>query len=316
MNSKEELNDLYKIYKLRNSSKDILIIFGIKFPAENINQDNSNNSFVSTNSNSVGDNPFYFGEEITEEKINIYDGCPSIENNIIDNNDKYFINEKNITSYEPGSLKETNKKFIENCRDALNSAFLNFSKIDCSKDYETFPFPGNFMTKSQYLKWFLNLDSNLENIYNKIYGDNLGTIETGLNNLKKIEEEKFKPEAYEEGNDDQSPYYNIYNKLFYFINIISKENIKLNKTELQEISTNISEILGIYSSDLFLIQNAPVDNYVKSLNFKEMDLNLNEMFQSNKKLYELKSIKFKSIIDECKINEKYLDNRGNCLYPN
>ena len=239
--SNEELNNLYKIYGLINNSKDILIPFDFNPPSENLNQDSINSSFVSTKSNSIEYNPFSMFEEISEERIIPFE----YNDNIIQNNDKYFFNEKNITSYEQGTLKENYKKFIENCIEALNLAFLNFSKIYGSKDYEKFPFPGYFMTKLQYLEWILNLDSNLEKVNNNNYGDNLGTIDEGLNNWKNINNniqdtnEGFVEEGYEIGKEEQS----IQNKLLFFINIISKENIKLKKEELQEISTNISFIL-------------------------------------------------------------------------
>jgi hypothetical protein len=142
--------------------------------------------------------------------------------------------------------------------------------------------------------------SNYDNIYNK----NQNT------------DEEFVDESYEVGNEVPSPFYKINKKLFYFINIISKEYIKLNKEYLKQISEKISKCLGINNSNLFLIQNSPIDNFVKSLNFKEMDLNINSTLQSNSKLYDLKSIKYNLIIEEFKIDEKYLDNRGNYLYPN
>ena len=201
---------------------------------------------------------------------------------------------------------------------AINLLISKFDIIASSKENNNFPLPDYVMTDFQYLEWIWKLNSNIEYPNDYYYDEeNLGTIENGLNNLKvkyfnnQDTNGNIKEECFEEGKDDNLNYVEIQKKLIYFINIISKENINLNKEYIKNISENISKSLGINSSDLFLIQNSPIDNFVKSLNFKEMTLNQNEKLQSFSKLNELKSIKYNFILKEFNIGENDLDNRGN-----
>ena len=105
-------------------------------------------------------------------------------------------------------------------------------------------------------------------------------------------------------------------KLFYFINIISKENAFYNKENLNVISENIAECLNIDKNYIFLIQNSQINNYVKSYNLDEIPLQQIEIypiFSGMKKLFLLKK---NLLIEKCKINKYCFDNRGNFLNPN
>ena len=131
-------------------------------------------------------------------------------------------------------------------------------------------------------------------------------------------EEDFEDECYEEGKDksDNFNFVEIKKTLFYFINIISKENKKFSIDNLKTISENISNILQIENSHLMLIQNSSIDDFVKSFNFHQITLKQNEIYPSISKFYELKSIKYKLLIKEYNIKEHFFDNRGNFLNPN
>ena len=190
---------------------------------------------------------------------------------------------------------------------AINLLISKFDIIANSKGINNFLLPKYAINDFQYLEWIWNLNLNIEYPNDYSYDDeNLGTIENDLNNLKgkyinNLDTENYIDECYEEGKYVNLNYSKIQKKLIYFINIISKENINFNKEYLRNITESISKSLGISSSDLFLIQNSPIDNFVKSHNFQEMTLNQNGKFQSFSKLNELKSIKFNFINKEYKI---------------
>ena len=59
------MKNFLKISGLINDSKDILDTFDFDPPSENLKEDSNNNSFISTNSNSIFENFFL----ITEEKL-------------------------------------------------------------------------------------------------------------------------------------------------------------------------------------------------------------------------------------------------------
>ena len=317
-NNNEEIKNFIKIIGLINNSKDILETFNFNPPPENFNEESYNNSFLSTNN--ISENLFLV--DISEEKQKGLENDFSYiksENEVNNNN----IIKININNDDQSSLIEARKTFIENFMMAINLLISKFDIIASSKENNNFPLPDYVMTDFQYLEWIWKLNSNIEYPNDYYYDEeNLGTIENGLNNLKvkyfnnQDTNGNIKEECFEEGKDDNLNYVEIQKKLIYFINIISKENINLNKEYIKNISENISKSLGINSSDLFLIQNSPIDNFVKSLNFKEMTLNQNEKLQSFSKLNELKSIKYNFILKEFNIGENDLDNRGNFLYPN
>ena len=105
-------------------------------------------------------------------------------------------------------------------------------------------------------------------------------------------------------------------KIFFFINIISKENQKFTKKDLKSFSDKISKSLDINFADLFLIQNAPINNFAKCFNFKEISLKQNPNFPPVSKLLELQSIKYKLLIKDFGVDEENFDNTGNLLVPN
>ena len=105
-------------------------------------------------------------------------------------------------------------------------------------------------------------------------------------------------------------------KIFFFINIISKENQKFTKKDLKSFSDKISKSLDINFADLFLIQNAPINNFAKCFNFKEISLKQNPNFPPVSKLLELQSIKYKLLIKDFGVGEENFDNTGNLLVPN
>jgi len=149
--------------------------------------------------------------------------------------------------------------------------------------------------------------------------ENLGNLlgENGNNNENSDEFDDLFEEAYlYEAFNKNSNFEETKKKLYYFISIISKENIKFNKDELKNISNEILKSLDINSDDLFLIQNSPIDNFVKSFNFQQLSLRPSEMIPPISKIYELQTIKYKFLINELKIKGNFFDNTGNFLIPN
>ena len=327
-NSNEEIKNLVEIIRLINKSKDVLETFDFNPPQENFQENNNNSDLFLANSFSSEENPFLIND-VSEGKIQ------SLENNFsyIKSDNKINVEINNFNNNNYSSSSDARKTFIENFLTAINIIISRFDIIASSIENKNFPIPGDEMKNFQYvqyLDWIMNLNSNFEYPSDYNYNDqNMGTMEQVLNNLKdkyiKIQETEdgFVEEGWVEENEEKEDkvpanfnFREINKKLFYFINIISKDNINFNKEYIKNIAKNISKNLEINNSDLFLIQNSSVDNFVKSFNFKEMNINQNLKIQSLSKLNELKSIKFEFIMKELNTNEIYLDNKGNFLYPN
>ena len=325
-----EIKNLVEITNLINKSKEILL-----FLDDNIDFNPSENDIEnkSINLDIEEDNPFFlmgeqsFGKKDNEEKKNLsylfYSKDNYIENKDSENSNKININNNNNKK----SLTEAKERFIQNFYSAINLLISKFDILASSNDNDIYfpPLKDMSITENllEYFGMVLAIGTSIEypNYSSKqteaIIKEFKNYIEK-FTNAQGTLEEYFEDECYEEGEDKKDNFNFVEAKktLFYFINIISKENKKFSIDNLKKISENISNILQIENSHLILIQNSSIDDFVKSFNFHQITLKPNEIYPSISKFYELKSIKYKLLIKEYNIKEHFFDNRGNFLNPN
>ena len=273
--------DLEKENILMNAEKEESLM---KFFDENENEKKSTESKNNTNSNNRKKvEPLIQDEKIIKENfINTFE--KAIE--ILKNKARFLIELDDISKYP--KIKD-----FDNMQEIFNfiKQVCDFSPFSINDDNDE-----NFLTVDTNIKKGLNIDSK-----NKIE-----------NSEENEEEGDSESELYVQGIE----FNEIKNKLFYFINIISKENDIYSKNDLNNYSTKISELIEIEKTNIFLIQNSQFDNFVKSNNFNDiplMEIKDNPLFN---KFCELKMIKMNLLIKEYKINNIFFDDRGNFLNPN
>ena len=273
------LSDIENLYMNVEKEESLMKIFD-----ENENEKKSTESKNNTNSNNRKKlEPLMQDEKMIKEKfIDTFD--KAIE--ILKNKAKFLIELDDISKYP--NIKDFDN--IQNILDFIKQV-CDFSPYSINDDNDE-----NFLTVDTNIKKGLNINPN-----NKI------------ENYEESEEEgDSESELYVQGIDFDE----IKNKLFYFINIISKENDIYSKDDLDKYSTKISELIEIEKTNLFLIQNSSFDNFVKSKNFNEMPLREIEDNSLFNKFCELKMIKMNLLIKEYKIKNIFFDERGNFLNPN
>ena len=251
------------------------------------------------------------------------------------------IRENTTTKIKEESIKKAKdykEEFIKNFAKILKVLVMRSQILANSSNISDFPTLDDEDDVQKILKFFekiynLSSDNISYDDNSKHYSDILNTsirdcfkdflvftenTEHNPNNPKDINDID---DQYDSSEDealiiDKFNFDEVKNKLFYFINIISKENAYYNRENLDKISTNISGCLKIDKNFVFLLQNSQIDNYVKSINFTEIPLQQFEIypvFSGFKKLYLLKN---NLLIAEYKINKNCFDNRGNFLNPN
>ena len=151
------------------------------------------------------------------------------------------------------------------------------------------------------------------------YGDNSG--QTNNNEDNSCEEELYIPdqqknEETQEKEIDKFNFDNIKNNLFYFINIISKDNINFKNDEINNIRQKISNSLKIINKNIYIVQNNRINDFVKSFNYEEISLEQIKFQPIISKFDELKSLKNELLINEYHMNKNLFDNNGNFLTPN
>ena len=313
----EKIIKLIKMSKFINDSKEIIDIINIYFdPTEEQKvKDQKNGNF-----SSLENNPFSI--DVDESRYMNDFSRLFQDNENREPNDS--MNKESITE------TEKNKKiFILDFSKAIKILITNFNDLTNSNKlmkYPTLENENDIQSLLNFFKLIFQPDS-----YNKSFQNISDSTEVttqqlieNLNSLLGISEEKS--ENSDEFDDlleeafvnevSSNKFDEIKKKIFFFINIISKENQKFTKKDLKSFSDKISKSLDINFADLFLIQNAPINNFAKCFNFKEISLKQNPNFPPVSKLLELQSIKYKLLIKDFNINEKNFDNTGNLLVPN
>ncbi len=125
-------------------------------------------------------------------------------------------------------------------------------------------------------------------------------------------------ELYTKADEDfDKDFDKIKNKLLYFINIVSKENIELNSTIINTIVKNFCNYLSIEKDNIFILMNHEMDNFVKNNNITKIDYNNFERKNHiSDKSYELQLLYDDYLSHQCDIPKKFFDYRGNTLNPN
>ena len=232
------------------------------------------------------------------------------------------------------SIENIIKYILLKCNDLLNEEKINKKctikkKIDYPiigdkiEDYVHFLMQINEINKGDINITNFNLTSLNEDIRAKIGNIFKQNIELNLNfaqnnliledddDIDDVEDEAcyLKPEKFgeKEKNDE-----NILNNFYYFINIISKNNIKFN----ENIKINILNKLKIkIDPNNFLASNNSkyfIDNFVRTDNFLNLSLDqIKNIYPNLEVLHEYKNI-FDYLIKECNIKD-FIDFKGNFI---
>ena len=313
----EKIIKLIKMSKFINDSKEIIDIINIYFdPTEEQKAKNQKNG----NFSSLENNPFSI--DVDESRYMNDFSRLFQDNENREPNDS--MNKESITE------TEKNKKiFILDFSKAIKILITNFNDLTNSNKlmkYPTLENENDIQSLLNFFKLIFQPDSYNKSIQNISDSTEVTTQQLieNLNSLLGISEEKS--ENSDEFDDlleeafvnevSSNKFDEIKKKIFFFINIISKENQKFTKKDLKSFSDKISKSLDINFADLFLIQNAPINNFAKCFNFKEISLKQNPNFPPVSKLLELQSIKYKLLIKDFGVGEENFDNTGNLLVPN
>ena len=316
----DELNKFLEMSKLINDSKEILRL--LVFEPPKINYITSNKANITMNIN----NSLFSGFDIEHEEDleQLYDDIS--DNPIEKSNNNIRINNNNNSLR---SLTEEKNKFKNNFSDAIKILISKFQFIYDSDNIEKYPILNSlddnnyFKSLLDFFEWIFTLSSDKKSIKiseeteieNKELKNFLEDILCNQNTNGDIsyENNESSDELYifEKCDNKNFNFDIIKQKLFYFINIIPKGNNKLTNDDLTNISSHISKTIDINKCDLLLIQNSPIENYVKSINFQ--DFHPKEISPIISKFNELKSLKKELLIKDYNIDIKYFDNRGNFL---
>ena len=118
-------------------------------------------------------------------------------------------------------------------------------------------------------------------------------------------------------NEEDDDFDEIKNNLLYFINVVSKGKENLNENLSNTIIDKISNALNIENNNIFIMLNEKVNNFVKSKKF--FDLTNQKIDFENPILDQWKEVKLLTdnlLCNECKIEKKYFDCKGNFVNPN
>ena len=333
-------NEDKEMQKLVKELKDTLDIINLKFETqENLNEKRERGN-ISQNLLEDEYNPFDISSK--DEKINNLQNNFSYLNGNIDKqntSDDSVNNNQEINKNNKIELIDYKKRFRNNFNHVIKLLNYKCSILENSNNIRELPLiidKNSIEQITDYLLEFIKLssDTTIENmnkeegteILNKTlrdYIDDIGSSKSlsennDKRNFDQIEDE-FEDEVYiinEVLHCNNFDFGKIKEKLFYFINIISKENKILNNENLEKISKEISDDLDINDDDLFIIQNSRVDNFVKTFNFNKISLKQIEKIPSFSKIYELKSLDMVLLRKELQIKKEYSDYRGNFLNPN
>ena len=253
-----------------------------------------------------------------------------------DHNDTESIEQPKININVIRLAKDYKEEFIKNFSKVLNVLVLKSNILANSSNISEFPVIDDYTDVQEILEFFkkvCDLSDNSINIgYNSKYSELLNNSitealknflvnkENKEDNAENLNEIENNFNLNSESGDDEAYYKNDFNvikkKLFYFINIISKENANYDKDELESISDSLIECLKIEKNNLFLLQNSQIDNFVKINNFNEIPMKQMEIFPKFSEFKKLYLLKMKLLIENYAINKDCFDNRGNFLNPN
>ena len=329
--SKHNKNILKKIEKSQEILNKINLIFDpSESSIENIDANvNTLDSLYDNNENNKFD--------LTYLENDFYKNTKSIKT---DDSTKSLDESKPNNNIIKLAIKDYKEEFIKNFSQVLKVLVLKSNILANSSNISEFPVIDDTNDVQKILEFFQKVcdlsNNSISYENNSKYSEFLNTsIRDCLKDILVFEENKgynhnnakdikYFDDQYESSEGEENEAYIVDNfkfdevkkKLFYFINIISRENAFYNKENLNTISKNIAECLKIDKNYVFLIQNSQINNYVKSYNLDEIPLQQIEIypiFSGIKKLFLLKK---NLLIEKYKINKYCFDNRGNFLNPN
>jgi hypothetical protein len=253
-----------------------------------------------------------------------------------DHNDTESIEQPKININVIRLAKDYKEEFIKNFSKVLNVLVLKSNILANSSNISEFPVIDDYTDVQEILEFFKKVcdlsDNSISIGYNSKYSELLNNSitealknflvnkENKEDNAENLNEIENNFNLNSESGDDEAYYKNdfkeIKKKLFYFINIISKENANYDKDGLESISDSLIECLKIEKNNLFLLQNSQIDNFVKINNFNEIPMKQMEIFPKFSEFKKLYLLKMKLLIENYAINKDCFDNRGNFLNPN
>ena len=269
-------------------------------------------SFLNYVDNKNISNNINSNEEVENDEENKNNFLNSIENII-----KYILMKCNDILIEI----ETNKN------NSVIRKIINYPKIrENQNDYVDFLKEINEIDKdnlniSNFNKYKLNNDivKRLENIYkqnmvlnliinpeNSNFDDDDDESGEFINEVCDGKSEKSDEKEYEREVIDEK----VLNNYYYFINIISKDNLKRN----ENISIKFLHKLNINPENFLASSNTKyfIDNFVRTKNFINLSLEqIKSIYPNLEDLYEYKNI-VDYLINECSIKD-YIDCRGNFI---
>ena len=217
----------------------------------------------------------------------------------------------------------------------------NKLKIEFLKTYFNYPIIDDEKNIKSYVNFLNSIDSILSNKFNENSTEiNSFSITTDcryeiIDTIKPIfNDEKLKiiEEGYHSDDDleveknlaniNGSKYNEIKDKFYYSLNLISKDK-SLNNSNNNEISgvflNKINTNLLIDKSNIFITfnnRNNFLDCFIQSRAFYEIKPKYIKNNYLYDKLYEIKIIIDKFLIEECKISPNLIDYKGNFINPN
>lgn len=320
------------------SNKNTLKMVSYLDFANNYNKSNSNNSKIYLENkniycNECGKNNV---EIVGEVNNNLY--CNTCYNKI-----KYKMNGKEIDKlkkneidkiYFLNSIESIIKYILLKCNNILNEGEKNQNNNIIRKEIN-YPIIGD--NQDDYVNFLLKINE-LNKININIHNFSLFKLDNDL--IKKIEniyKQKlvlnlnFNQNSFEENESSEGEFVNeacnensekseekeseeidksILNNYYYFINIISKDNIKLSENIkiklLNKLNINPHNFIASNNNKYF------IDNFVRTNNFLNLSLEeIKNLYPNLEELYEYKNI-VDYLIKECSIKD-YVDCKGNFI---
>jgi hypothetical protein len=239
---------------------------------------------------------------------------------------EYCTKQEHIFHGIKDSLSNVEKKKIEFVKNFI--IFIEHYLMKCnyilkSESINSLPLINN-VNNFEYLKKYLNEINKLCENYKDDDNDIDGKLISTFNSIFKTrnlhisidEDNSFLDEHF---SIDAPLVDGIKNELFYFINIITKNNNELDSNICDDIINKISEILSTDKKNIFILNNNnKINTFAESKNFYELD-DYNHLKIDNpicNELYELKLLLDEFLCNQCQIPKDYFDYRGNTLTPN
>ena len=163
-------------------------------------------------------------------------------------------------------------------------------------------------------KNYIEIDARITKYIENLFGH---TKKVHLSRSNSNIDEDFFSDEKSLGTNEEDDFDKIKNNLLYFINVVAKGKDNLNENLSNTIIYKFSNSLNIKNNNIFIMLNEKVNNFVKSKQF--FDLKNQQINFENPILDQWKEVKLLTdnlLCNECKIEKKYFDCKGNFVNPN